>query len=221
MTVPVRILTIPGLHNSGPGHWQTRWDATLPGCSRVDLDNWDNPDPFRWIEAIEAQARSCNHPAVLVAHSLGCLAVVHWAARYASRFDPLVRGALLVAPCDPLRPGTPPAITRFLPLPESTIPFRTVVVASTDDPFATIERSRCLAERWGSDFVNAGAAGHINGDSGLGDWMFGQVLLDNLLWLAASDDARRLRNPQWAALAFPERRQSDVLRRCGDGGFGG
>src|SRR3546814_2327931 len=37
------VLTVPGLNNSGPGHWQTIWETTRNDCERVDLGMWDRP----------------------------------------------------------------------------------------------------------------------------------------------------------------------------------
>jgi predicted alpha/beta hydrolase family esterase len=113
-----------------------------------------------------------------VAHSLGSLQVVHWAAaghRHA------IRGALLVAPPDPLAAGFPAEASGFAPLPERALPFPSVLVASHDDPYASLDFSRRCAEAWQSRFVEVGAHGHINAESGLGDWPQGRAWLD---WLA-------------------------------------
>lgn len=44
-----------------------------------------------------------------------------------------------------------------------------------------IRIARGLAERWGSQFADAGAIGQINAESGIGAWRFGQFLLEQLL----------------------------------------
>jgi predicted alpha/beta hydrolase family esterase len=38
-----------------------------------------------------------------------------------------------------------------------------------------------MARDWGARFVDAGARGHLNGESGLGDWPEGRELLNELL----------------------------------------
>lgn len=172
-------LIIPGLNGSGPLHWQTRWERQRTDCVRVRQRDWSDPDPDEWAGALHRAVRAADAPLVLVAHSLGCLLIDH-AARHFGDWDGQVCGALLVAPCDPERPGAPAAVTRFA-APAQPLPFRTIVVASRDDPYASLERSRCFAERWGSSLVDAGMLGHINAASDLGDWPFGQVLLDELL----------------------------------------
>ena len=65
-------------------------------------------------------------------------------------------------------------------MPLRRLPFPSVLVASTDDPYVTEERARTFAEAWGSRFVSAGDVGHINSQSGLGDWPAGFALLQEL-----------------------------------------
>jgi predicted alpha/beta hydrolase family esterase len=59
--------------------------------------------------------------------------------------------------------------------------FGALAVTSDDDPFSAPERSARLVREWGAREVSLGAAGHVNGDSGLGDWPAGQSLLAQLL----------------------------------------
>ena len=179
------VLIIPGFNNSGPHHWQTRWESTRSDCRRITQASWDDPDPAAWVAAIEAAVTATPHPVVLAAHSLGCTAVAHWAARGGSLAG--VAGALLVAPCDVERDGLPPALRRFAPQPLTMLPFRSTVVASADDPYVTLARARAFADGWGSAFIDVGPLGHINANSGLGDWAFGQVLLDALIATAGAD----------------------------------
>lgn len=177
---------IPGLGGSGPDHWQSHWLRHRPECRRVEQMDWDNPDPRRWIAALDTAVRAAPAPVVLIAHSLGCALVSHWVANGGA--VERIGGALLVAPCDPERAGAPAVIQRFAPLPELALPFRSTVVASSNDPYATLDRARSFADQWGSAFIDAGPIGHINAHSGLGDWVFGQVLLDTLI--ASVDDDR-------------------------------
>jgi predicted alpha/beta hydrolase family esterase len=186
---PVRLLVLPGLGGSGPAHWQTRWEACEPACARVVQREWDRPDLGEWLRAVDAAlaARAApeggEEPVVLVAHSLACALVAHGARRAAwSR----VVGALLVAPADvDSEARTPPETRGFAPIPAEPLPFAATVVASHDDPFMALERARELARRWGAEFVDAGAVGHINAESGLGDWAEGRRLLRVLVARAA------------------------------------
>lgn len=92
-----------------------------------------------------------------------------------------VTGALLVAPPDVDRPGAPPEITPFAPAPLNPLPFPSLVVASSNDPWIDLDRAHSLAAAWGSHFVDAGSQGHLNAASGLGRWPDGQELLDRVL----------------------------------------
>jgi predicted alpha/beta hydrolase family esterase len=183
----VTVLIVPGLGGSGPEHWQTRWEAERSDCSRVEQLSWHDPDPASWSAVLDAAIAAVAGPVILVAHSLGCVAVAHWAAHLAIRGTGPARagGALLVAPCDVERPGALAAIARFAPTPRVALPFPSTVVASADDALATLPVARGLAHSWGSDFVDAGALGHINAASGLEAWDFGQALLDALIAGAA------------------------------------
>lgn len=183
-SVPPVILTVPGLGNSGPGHWQTTWEAQLPRCRRVDLGLWDNPHRNTWVNKLNLAIQRAEGPVVLAAHSLGCLAVAWW-AEYERPGGPVdggkVIGALLVAPPDVEERPLDRRLTCFAPVPESALPFPSVLVASRNDPYLTMAQARSLARRWGSRLADAGEAGHINAASDLGDWVFGRLLLNTLL----------------------------------------
>jgi predicted alpha/beta hydrolase family esterase len=182
-TPPV-ILTVPGLCNSGPGHWQTLWEARLPRCRRVDLGLWDDPHRNTWVNKLNLAIQRAEGPVVLAAHSLGCLAVAWW-AEYEQPGGPVeggkVIGALLVAPPDVEDRPLDRRLTRFAPVPAGALPFPSVLVASRNDPYLTMAQARGLARRWGARLADAGEAGHINAASELGDWAFGRLLLNTLL----------------------------------------
>lgn len=181
-------LVLPGLAGSGPAHWQTHWEHSRSDCRRVQQRDWHDPDPDEWSGALYRAIREHAPDAaagsgpesglVLVAHSLGCLLASAAAADFGD-WGGRVRGALLVAPCDPERPGADPRVARF-PTPSRPLPFATTVVASRDDPTCAPDRARCFAARWGASFIDVGNAGHLNADSDLDDWPFGQALLDQL-----------------------------------------
>lgn len=171
------VLILPGYGNSGSGHWQTLWERTHDGFARVQQRDWERPVRTQWVETLEEAISGASSEVVLVAHSLGCLLVPHWAAQTTRP----VRGALLVAPPDPDGPSYPEQALGFEHPPQTQLPFASVVVASTDDPYARPEFARSCARAWGSRFVDVGARGHINGDSGLHDWPEGYALLRQLL----------------------------------------
>ena len=175
-----QILNIPGLHNSGPGHWQTRWEQRYPWFGRVNLGQWDAPDRQLWVQRLDQSIRASRQPVILVAHSLGCIAVAWWAALAGLSARDSVVGALLVAPADADAAAAGPPLRQFAPVPTGPLPFPSILVASRNDPHASFERSVRVARAWGSHLVDAGEAGHINADSGLGDWPLGISLIDRL-----------------------------------------
>jgi predicted alpha/beta hydrolase family esterase len=174
------VIVLPGYMNSGVGHWQTRWEARYPGFSRVPMRDWDHPVCDEWCDTLDAAVAAAKAPVLLAAHSLGCLTVASWAARHASP-DALAKvvGALLVAVPDPAGPGFPADAAGFDAVPMSKLRFPSIVVASTDDPYGGVPFSQACAAAWGSRWENIGPRGHINADSGLGDWEEGQR------WLAS------------------------------------
>lgn len=175
------ILTVPGLGGSGPGHWQSLWEEARTDTIRVELGMWDRPHRNLWVTRLDQAIRRARGPVVLAAHSLGCATVAWWAALAGQAFGRPVAGALLVAPADVDRHATRAGIAGFGPVPGFPLPFPSIVVASSDDPWVSLPRAHEYARAWGSHFVNAGPVGHINAESGLGWWQEGQELLHRVL----------------------------------------
>jgi uncharacterized protein len=171
------ILILPGWQNSGPDHWQSLW-TTSHGYVKVDQHDWMRPLRGDWIAQLEEVLLQCTEPAILVAHSLGCLLVAAWAAH--SRNTHLVRAALLVAPGDAEREALRPVLASWFPIPLNPLPFKSTLVGSGNDPWCSEARARHFANAWGSEFVDLGHQGHINAASGLGDWPQGHALLRQL-----------------------------------------
>jgi predicted alpha/beta hydrolase family esterase len=172
------ILIIPGLNGSGPRHWQTCLEQSLPGARRVKQADWKNPNQAAWVARLVADIEA-NPGGVLVAHSLGCALVAHAAAEHP---DLAITAALLVAPADVESPRhTPERVRGFAPIPRAPLPFRSVVVASTNDPYMALPRARELADAWGAAFVDAGPLGHINVEAGFGPWPTGERILRDLM----------------------------------------
>ena len=185
-----RVLILPGFGGSGPDHWQSRWEAIHPSFRRVQQSDWNRPDLDDWLFSLDAAFASSAPDVVLVAHSLGCLLAVHWAseemklrslARSRGDIVTTIGGALLVAPPDPATLEFPRVASSFVPVPMITLPFPSIVVASSNDTYASIEYGQRCAQAWGSRFVDIGEAGHINADSGLGIWPLGLDLLAELV----------------------------------------
>lgn len=173
-----RLLLLPGWLDSDATHWQSRWEA-LYGDRRVAQDDWLWPRRGDWMARLDEVLLESDRPAVLVAHSLGCHLVVAWAAH--SQHRARVRAALLVAAPDTEREDTPPNLFSWRPIVRQRLPFPSLVVVSSDDPYCTSERAGQMARDWGSEAFDIGPRGHLNGDSGLGDWPQGRGLLQTLL----------------------------------------
>jgi predicted alpha/beta hydrolase family esterase len=177
MNAPPPVLMVPGYGDSGPRHWQSLWEAADRTCRRVVQRDWQSPALDEWRERLDRAIGESERPPILVAHSLGCALVAHWARDAARR----VAGALLVAPADAdMVALMVDAVASFAPVPLEPLPFPSILVASSDDPYVSVERAETFARAWGSRFVMIGAAGHLNADSGYGEWPEGRRLLDEL-----------------------------------------
>jgi predicted alpha/beta hydrolase family esterase len=168
------VITLAGIWNSGPQHWQTLWERKHPEWTRAPHRDWNNPDREEWVAELDAAIAACEGPPLLVVHSMACALLAHWV----QSGSPLhVAGAFLVSPADPEGPSFPPEAVGFCPMPMARLPFPSMVVASANDPYVSLERARAFAEAWGSRFVEIGNAGHINGASGYGEWPEGEKML--------------------------------------------
>jgi|SRR5215217_2715578 len=176
MTRP--ILIVPGLNGSSDGHWQRHWLADHEHAVLVDQSDWSNPQPGRWLHRLE-KALIAHPGALIVAHSLGSILTARLAK---SSVAPLVGGALLVAPADIERTSILHARRyEFGSMPTDALPFPSLVVASRNDPYMALEKSRALARAWGVRLFDLGAAGHINVASGFGRWARGYDLAAKVL----------------------------------------
>jgi predicted alpha/beta hydrolase family esterase len=171
------ILTIPGLFNSGLDHWQSHWERTVPNVERIRQRDYKNAVCSEWIETIQKSVTGRAGEVVLVGHSCGAVAIAFWAKEFGGR----VAGAMLVGPSDTEQPDFPRNAVGFAPVPLDRLPFPSIVVASGDDPYLSLQRATHFANCWGSKLVNIGPAGHINAASGHGPWPEGIAILKELL----------------------------------------
>lgn len=186
-TADADILIVPGWLDSSANHWQSRWERNLATARRIAQDDWHAPNKDAWVANIVAAVSLATRPAVLVAHSLGVIAVAHAAAKLDRD---KVAGAFLVAPPDvdnsrswPENQGhTWPADSfGFAPVPLRPLGFPALVLAASDDPFCSQERAKGFAGAWGADFVDVGQAGHIADHSGHGPWPDGLLRFGRFL----------------------------------------
>jgi predicted alpha/beta hydrolase family esterase len=172
------ILILPGLGNSGPGHWQLRWAERMANAAIVEQADWHEPDLDDWVNTIDQACRLTTRPVVLIAHSLSVMAVAHAGPQLPDN----VRGAFLVSPPDlELSAAVPEEARVFSPIPRDPLPFPSMLVASNNDPLCTIDRAVEFATCWGADFHQAGDAGHINLASGHGPWPEGLLMFTRLM----------------------------------------
>jgi predicted alpha/beta hydrolase family esterase len=180
-------LIVPGYHGSGVGHWQTWLENTLPGSRRVSGIDWESPILPEWTSAIHREIDRNRDPVWLVAHSFGCLASVVVASERTDK----IAGIILVAPADPQRFSITGireddstdfkenSISGLLP-DHRLLAGRSALIASENDPWLEFTEARRWAAQWGSVFINAGQAGHINTESGFGPWPFLRQFVDTL-----------------------------------------
>ncbi|TAK94068.1 MAG: alpha/beta hydrolase [Aquabacterium sp.] len=180
----IRVLIIPGLRNSGHGHWQSWLQTQYRGAVRVTQANWDTPDLQSWSNQIDhTLARHAPDTQwIAVAHSFGCLALAHYLsaqkalaqARTGDRADGIC-AALMVAPADPVK------FQLTEQLPHDGLCLNATVVGSENDPWMPLERARLWADRWGAGFHNLGEAGHVNTESGFGPWPLARYKVDQMI----------------------------------------
>lgn len=176
----IRYLIVPGWQGSADEHWQSHWQRSLPDSARVEQADWMAPRLDDWVAELARCIASDPRPTILVAHSLGCITVAHWAACAPAELLQWVRGALLVAPADVQRSNCPQALQNFAPIARQLLPFPSQLVGSDNDSAASAARALELAADWGSEAVILRGAGHINVQSGHRYWEQGFAYLYRL-----------------------------------------
>jgi len=169
---PVRVLVVPGLHDSGQGHWQTWLEGHFRRATRVRQDDWASADLDRWADRIDVTV--ARHPGarwVAAAHSFGCLAL----ARYLALGGNAIDAALMVAPADPEKFAAGPF------LPQAKLPIPAALLASENDPWMRIDSARAWARTWGAHLINLGLVGHINTASGFGPLPQAKTLVELMI----------------------------------------
>jgi len=182
---PVRVLVVPGLHDSGPTHWQTWLQRQSRRSLRVQQHDWGEPDLDRWAERIGATLAG-QPPArwIAVAHSFGCLALARYLARAAGMpSDPArpLRAALLVAPADPGKFSAEPLLR------SGRLPLRSTLIGSETDPWMSGSEARRWAGLWGARFITLGDAGHINVEAGFGPLPQAQAIVADMTHRLAAE----------------------------------
>ncbi|WP_024645167.1 alpha/beta hydrolase [Pseudomonas syringae] len=176
----IRYLIVPGWQGSPDDHWQTHWQNSLPNSVRVEQADWLKPRREDWVGELQRTIAEHDTPVILIAHSLGCMTVAHWAQLAPLETLRQVQGALLVAPADVERPNCPPALRNFAPIPTDLLPFPAQIVSSDNDPAVSSQRAMEMARHWGAELGFLSQAGHINVKSGHKRWEQGFAYLYRL-----------------------------------------
>jgi uncharacterized protein len=172
-----KILIQPGYSGSDTDHWQTHWERESTHFERITQRDWLHPRAEEWADTIEKYVKGRTEEIIVVAHSMGCLALAYWAQRTKLR----IKGALLVAPPDIENSRIKPHIEGFERIKPQPLPFRSILVASRNDEYISLEKAEELANTWGCEFVDIGEKGHINSNSNIGNWPEGKAYLYKLL----------------------------------------
>lgn len=171
------ILVIAGHEGPGDAHWQSRLIAKLSAARLVEQDDWLYGSLDVAVNKLVDAVEEATKPVVFVAHSAGAILIAH--AIPTLRVRGLVgraRGGFLVAPPNEKSLGELKGLDpKFLPIPRDPLPFPSALIASSNDPHASLEDSSDLALAWGSKLIEAGPAGHINTASGHGPWPEGMM----------------------------------------------
>jgi predicted alpha/beta hydrolase family esterase len=144
------------------------------GYQRLEQHSWQHPLRGDWSIRLQETVLDAPAPVTLVAHSLGCVLVAWWAAH-----SQVARPRCVVPAGGTRRHRAGESARRpagLVARAAAKLPFPSILVGSENDP-CSVARAQAMAQGWGSRFVNAGAAGHINTASGLGLWEAGHELL--------------------------------------------
>ena len=198
-------LIVPGLHNSGPDQWQTWIQTQIPGATRVEQDDWKNPQIRPWAQNVERAFLSANRPVFIIAHSFGVLASIMGAANLADQ----VSGALFVAPADPSRftvsgerinqDSSELDTGLYHYIPKEHLGYPSFLAASMNDYCMPFKRTAWWSKVWGNKLICLGNAGHVNAHSGYDKWPFGLNLYQLVIRAADRDESKW---PQFATWAF-------------------
>jgi predicted alpha/beta hydrolase family esterase len=171
----MHFVIVPGIGDSEHSHWQSIWQQEWgPSASRITVSSWTAPDLDDWCAAIDnAVHERALEDVVLVAHSLGCLAVTRWADTRRGA----VKGVFLAAPPDSTATTFPDAASTFAQIARRSLGIPGLLVASADDPYCGLDTARRLASDWSVPLIDGGNLGHINATSGVGRWTSGRHLL--------------------------------------------
>ena len=170
---------LAGIGNSEPDHWQSIWFRALGG-RWVDHADWDRPRADDWVADLERTDPRSRRPqgvrsataSVACSRSSGPSATTTPISKARS----WSRCPTSAGPTSPKRRWG-----SRRPTPAGRPPLPALVVASTNDPYASFASARSAAKAWGAALANVGDRGHINLASNVGAWDEGRALFDRFL----------------------------------------
>jgi len=166
-----KVLILHGWGGSDTPHWQDYLARDLASEHFAvyfpALPHRDAPLLAQWTSTLESIIEDFR-PNIVVCHSLACMLFLHYCETHSDvSFDKV----LLVAP--PAQSTDNPEIASFFPYPTPCINAKEkLLVASTNDHYATTVDAINLAMQTGCETHILEDAGHINTDAGYGEWSF-------------------------------------------------
>jgi len=168
--VSKKVLLLHGWGGSDFPHWQS-WLASeiakeYGTVSFLKFSNFDFPDLEVWKKELKEELESFK-PDIVICHSLANTLWFHLCVD--SKLQE-VEKLYLVAP--PSFNCAVEEIKSFFPLnlPTNTMAKETLLVSSTNDPYMTIDEAKELQKSLNIKMIVLDNAGHINTDSGYGEW---------------------------------------------------
>ena len=175
-----RVLLLHGWGGSDYPHWQA-WIASeiaknYGTVSFPLLKNPHFPTKNSWLKELDAHLKNFQ-PEVVICHSLANTLWFHYARE--NKIEG-VEHLLLVAP--PSNSCNIETLKTFFPceLPSSLQAKNITLVTSNSDPYMSEEEAQKLAQKYALEHIVLEDAGHINADSGHGEWDFVKKYIEEI-----------------------------------------
>jgi hypothetical protein len=167
-----RVLLLHGWGGSDYPHWQSWLASELSkeyGCvSFLRLSDFDFPKKDAWREEVIKELQEFK-PTIVICHSLANLLWFHL-CNEENIAD--VEKLFLVAP--PSLKNEIEEVKSFFPVdaPKNLHAKEALLVCSTDDPYMSLDEAKSLQKELNIEMTTLQDAGHINADSGFGEWIW-------------------------------------------------
>lgn len=165
-----KVLILHGWEGSDAPHWQSYLATELAKdygkVSFLKFSNFNHPNINIWMNELRDELVEFD-PNIVVCHSLACTLWFHLCNNYDI---PTIKKIFLVAP--PSNNSKIEELNDFFPVssPKNLNAKNALLVTSTNDPYLNKQEARELQESLNIDMKVLENAGHINSDSGFGEW---------------------------------------------------